>query len=185
MTVTEYSRIFDVNGRLQSTTVTRDGRVISYRGNRLQHRDPHHRRTRHFANRNHRFPRTPSFPCARWRHHGPKILPASTTTTTRSASGLPNRTTTTVINLLGETVSSTDEFGTVTTYAHDHANRTDTETRNEIYTTHTRFCDGRKKSTNRRNAIIPTSFTYQVDGDAGFITTTTSIGTLRQPPPGG
>ena len=35
-----------------------------------------------------------------------------TTTTTRSASGLPNRTTTTVINLLGETVSSTDEFGT-------------------------------------------------------------------------
>ena len=174
MTVTDYSRFFDLNGRLLSTNVTRDGRMISSETNlsgtetanmneygflELQTTDSHGRALSEV-----RGGVTTTY-----------TYSPLTTTITRSASDLPTTTVTTVTNLLGETVSSTDEFGTVTTYSHDHTNRTDTETRNGISIIHARYCDGRDKSTTG-NGVVPSYIIYQIAENTGYITTTTSSG---------
>jgi RHS repeat-associated protein len=178
MTVTDYSRTFDVNGHLETTTVTRDGRVISYE-QIISGTETHTTDDQGILQIVTTDSQGRTLSSVRAGVTTTYAYSPQTTTITQSASGLSSRTTTTVTNLLGETVSSTDEFGTVTTYTHDHANRSDTETRNGIYTTNTRYCDGREKSTTG-NGIIPNYMSYQIGGN-GFVTTTTSIGAESSP----
>ncbi len=105
-----------------------------------------------------------------------------TTTTTRSAAGVPPLVSSSTRNLLGETDSSTDEAGTVSTRtisrAGDLSTTTETSTTNGISRSSTRHRDGQFHSAGG-NGQIARRASYAIDSSNGFLIATESTGPVE------
>ena len=183
MTATAYAYDMDASGRVTKTTTSRDGRVISEveegGGDSSTTTDEEGRVMIETRDNHGRL----SASVDKGGGGQPDITTSYTysglsATVVRSVPGLQPMVSSTTRNLLGETVSSTDEAGTVTTWTHNQAGRTETTARNGVERITSTFRDGRFKSESG-NGVVARRATYSVDVD-GFITTIESTGPVAE-----
>ncbi len=182
MTATTYGYDKDASGRVTKTTTSRDGRVVSEleeSGNTTTTTDEAGRVMVETRDNQGRL----STSVDKGGGGQPDITTSytysgSTTTVVRSVPGLAPVVSSTTRNLLGESVSSTDEAGTVTTWMRNRAARTETTARNGVERIVSTFRDGRFKSESG-NGVIARRATYSVDGD-GFVTAMESTGPVTE-----